>query len=189
MTDKIKTFAVIPYENSLNVKNITREEFLVKYKLWLKDKNLFNDDMEYDLEHIRKNGEKALRIGNFVYAAINDKSEKAYLILNIPYEDAEILARSFAQERFFYAVLSDDNLHFSLYKTFNVCKTYKLIETSDTIKHEDDFIKYGFKFIIDDSYFENNAAPIFNDYEFAESMDPNGTFMSRSLHRRRCYML
>lgn len=185
ISEQIKTFAIFSAENPLGRKKLTEEEFLIKYRLWLKDKSLLSGDVEAALELIRNNGEKTLRAGNFVWTSVNDDSEKAYLIFNIPYEDAETLARNFGQERFFYAVLSNNDLHFSIYETFNVCKTYKLIEKSNIMKREDEFnkflLKYGFKFRIDDSYFEN----IVIDYDFAESMNPNGTFMSRSLHRKK----
>ena len=190
ISEQIKTFAIFSAENPLGRKKLTEEEFLIKYRLWLKDKSLLSGDVEAALELIRNNGEKTLRVGNFVWTSVNDDSEKAYLIFNIPYEDAETLARNFGQERFFYAEVSDAISRLWFYESFNVCKTYKFIEKTDVVINVDDFFsKYGFKIRTDNSNFCDNIKPIVNDDEFVESMKPNRTFMSRSLHRRKSYLL
>lgn len=149
-------------------------------------------------KQLRQSGDECLKYGHFNYVEIKGKYgslEHTLMIFNIPLDDAKAIASDFGQLSFFYGITNINNavdgittsiLHY--YKTLNCCKTYGLVEASNDIKFVDDaadfFSKFGFKFRISMKEFgDEEVKSIINDAEFDESMDCNGTFMSRALHR------
>lgn len=190
-TGKIKTFAVISSENPLGLENATEEEAVKRYTKWLRDRAKYNDESIEEMEEILlDNGEKGLKMGRFNYVKIKGyfgELEHSFIIFNIPYEDAEAIARNFGQLSFFYGKTEKDGSIVSYYVSTNNCFSYKHVETSRTIVYADEatdyFSKYGFKYRISMQEFGDDVIPIVDEHEFEESFNPNGTFMSRALHR------
>lgn len=146
-----------------------------------------------ELDKIKQSGEKALSIGNFTWNLwkVTFNGEKVYFVFNVPYEDAEILAKNFAQEQFLYIKLYDDNMCVEHYKTSNECITYKLFDAekfNDEVSANAYIKKCGFDYQIDINELIKHLKPINNYNEFKASMDPVRTFMSRSSHRRASYI-
>ena len=200
---KIKTFAIISPENPLGLKDSTDEEWLEKYRKWSDDKSGYNRDAivrlkkELLADRIEKNGDDAMSMGGFNYVQIKGKygaNEKTFIIFNISLADAKIIARDYGQESFFWGRVAntvDTNSTIGYYVTSNNCKTYDLVEVSNTIYDESDatdfFSKYGFKYRIAMREFGDDVPEITDTKEFEESFDENRTFMSRALHRKRAY--
>lgn len=197
---KIKTFAIISPENPLGLKDSNDEEWLNKYRRWSDDKSGYNRDALANLkkellaDRIKKNGDNAMSMGGFNYVQIKGKygaNEKTFIILNISLADAKIIARDYGQESFFWGRVAntvDTNSTIGYYVTSNNCKTYDLVEVSNTIYDESDatdfFSKYGFKYRIAMREFGDDVTPVTDTKEFEESFDENRTFMSRAMHRR-----
>lgn len=198
---KIKTFAIISVENPLGWKNSTEEEFIKKYKEWTNNPSNYNKlktgEMKAELaaKNIEKNGDTVMKFGGFNYVNIKGtyagNKEKTFFIFNIPFEDAKAIARGYGQESFFYGKVYADHSDIAYYETSDACKTYKLIEITNSVvelKDADDFFsKYGFQYRIDLSYFGADVTPIENNGEFEESMDDKRTFLSRASHRYKSY--
>ncbi len=197
--DKIRTFAIISPENPLAWENATDEEIIERYRKWLNNPKEYNiqasKGLKADLvqQAITRNGDTAVRYSGCNFAKIKGKYgkiEHSLMIFNITKADAEIIARNYGQESFFFANVYSDHTHIAYYLTTNVCKTYKLVEVSDVVtkKDGDDFFsKYGFKFKINMREFGDNVTHVTNDGEFEESFNEQRTFMSRALHRRESH--
>ncbi|MBO7730926.1 MAG: DUF3293 domain-containing protein [Methanobrevibacter sp.] len=199
---KIKTFAIISPENPVGILGAEEEKYKEMEAKYLSDPKSYNKDslnqMKQELvdkaKNIKKTGDTGLRMGGFNYIPIKGKygdSEHSLLIFNLPYADAENLARDYGQESFFYGKVSPNGSEISYYKTSNKCNTYKLIETSDVVSDETDannyFSKFGVKFRINMAEFGDEVKPIYRYDEFEESMNEDRTFLSRANHRRECY--
>lgn len=201
-TGKIRTFAIISPQNPLGWKDSTEDEFREKFIEWTSNKNKYNKKALKSMKtSILKNviedtGEKTLRMGNFDFIPIKGSygdKEKSLLILNLPFADAKILARNFGQESFFYGKnKGDKNSEIAYYKTDNACKSYKLVEITDTISDqeeaEDFFSKFGLKFSIDMQEFGADVKPVINDGSFEESFNEDRNFMSRASQRKKAYL-
>lgn len=198
---KIKTFAIISPENPLGLENTTDEEWREKYKKWKNNPREYNkqslDSLKNELlaDRIKKNGDTAMKMGGFNYVQIKGKygdNERTFIIFNIPLADAKAIATNYGQESFFWGKVSNEEgtpSTIGYYATTNACKTYNLVEVSNTIYDvtdaEDFFSKYGFKYRIGMREFGDDVPEITNTKEFEESFDENRTFMSRALHRRQ----
>ena len=158
--DNVKTFAIISYENPLGWKNSEEEEFIKKYQAWLNNPKKYNADaktLSKDalknkmLDSIKRKGDETLKYGHFSYVNIEGsyfgQREKSRIIFNLPYIDAQGLARDYGQESFFFAKVVDNNPVIAYYETKDACKTYKLVDISNTISDRTDaddfFSKYG----------------------------------------------
>lgn len=202
-TGKIQTFAIISPENPLGLKNSTKEEWIEKYKKWESNPREYNkkalDSLKTELlaDRIKNNGDTAMKMGGFNYVQIKGKYEqyeKTFIIFNIPLADAKIIARDYGQESFFWGKVSnqeDTPSRIGYYVSTNACKTYKLVEVSNTIwdvtDAQDFFSKYGFKYKIAMREFGDDVTPVEDTSEFEESFDEKRTFKSRALHRREAY--
>lgn len=195
-TGKIKTFAIISAMNPLGFKNATDEEAREKFRQWSSNKNKHNKNAKDEMRRIiQKNGDTAMRMGHFDYADIYgmyNNAERSFFIFNIPFADAESLAKAYGQESFFYGKILDGKTQIAYYETDDACKSYHRVGITDTVSLEDKdaedfFSKYGFKFRINMQAFGDDVRDIENEYEFEESFSPELTFMSRAMHRRRAY--
>lgn len=195
-TGKIKTFAIISAMNPLGFKNATDEEAREKFRQWSSNKNKYNKNAKDEMRRIiQKNGDTAMRMGHFDYVDIYGKynnAERSFFIFNIPFIDAESLAKAYGQESFFYGKILDGKTQIAYYKTEDACKTYHRVGITDTVSLEDRdaedfFSKYGFNFRINMQAFGDEVADIENEYEFEESFSSERTFMSRAMHRRMAY--
>lgn len=195
---KIKTFAIISAENPLGIEHSTEQQFIDKFKRWTTNKSKYNKQSVIDFEDclrvIQKTGQDALNRGSFSYVKIKGSygaKENTFCIFNIAYEDAKILARDFGQESFFFAKVYSDHSEIAYYETSNCCVSYKLIEITKTVTFEEDaedfFSKFGFKYRINMNYFGDNVEPIINNGDFEESINPNRSFTSRSIYRRKSF--
>lgn len=199
-TGKIRTFAIVSPENPLGFKNSNEEEFKKRFLDYTNNKKLYNEknlkDLKSELlkDRIKKTGDTALGYGGFDYIPIKgsyESKEHSLMILNLTYEDAQAVARSYGQESFFFAKVSKDPNKepstIAYYRTFNNCKSYKLVEISRTVTDEsqakDFFSKYGLKFRINMQEFGDAVTPIINDGFFEESFT-RPTFVSRGNARR-----
>ena len=193
---KLRTFAIISPDNPIGVygeqdwKDIPEAE-RVK----------FNKDNRKELQQTlskedakKRDGNKAMGYGGFDYIKIKGsygEKETSYLILNLTLDDAKVVARNYGQESFFFANVSrDPNKEpstLAYYKTYNQCKSYKLVEITNTITDEsqanDFFSKYGMKFRINMAEFGDAVTPIKNNGMFEESFTRT-TFMARGNARR-----
>ena len=202
-TGKIKTFAIISPENPLGFKNTDDKEWLQKYEKWQENKSKYNKDAVDDLkkellaDRIKKNGDTTMRMGGFNYVQIKGSygdREKTFMVFNISLADAKIIARNYGQESFFWGKVSQEEgtpSTIGYYKTTNSCKTYNLVEVSDTIYDatdaDDFFSKFGLKYRIGMQEFGDDVREITDTKEFEESLDEERTFMSRAQHRRSAY--
>lgn len=198
---KIRTFAIISPENPLGLKDSTEEEWREKYKKWKNNPREYNkqslDSLKNELlaDRIKKTGDAAMKTGGFNYVQIKGKygeNERTFIIFNIPLADAKAIATNYGQESFFWGKVSNEEgipSTIGYYETTNACKTYNLVEVSNTIYDvtdaEDFFSKYGFKYRIGMREFGDDVPEITDTKEFEESFDEKRTFMSRALHRRR----
>ena len=198
---KIKTFAIISPENPLGLENTTDEEWREKYKKWKNNPREYNkqslDSLKNELlaDRIKKNGDTTMKMGGFNYVQIKGKygdNERTFIIFNIPLADAKAIATNYGQESFFWGKVSNEEgtpSTIGYYETTNACKTYNLVEVSNTIYDatdaEDFFSKYGFKYRIGMREFGDDVPEITDTKEFEESFDEKRTFMSRALHRRQ----
>lgn len=203
-TGKIKTFAIVSPENPLGLKDSTEEEWRERFIKWSANKQKYNRDaltsMKQRLlaDRIKKTGDAAMQMGGFNYVQIKGRYgdyENTFIIFNIPLADAKIIARDYGQESFFWGKVAnteDTNSTIGYYKTNDGCKTYNLVEITDTIYDasdaEDFFSKYGFKYRIGMQEFGDKVTPIVDTKEFEESLDETRTFISRASHRRSAYM-
>lgn len=200
-TGKIKTFAIISPENPLGMKDTPDEEWKEKFRNWSNDPKKYNKEALASLKKelladwIKDTGDDAMKYGGFNYVQIKGKygdNEKTLIIFNIPLIDAKIIARDYGQESFFWGKVSDTEdtpSTIGYYKSTNYCKTYELVEVTNTIydaeEAEDFFSKYGFKYRIGMREFGDEVPEVTDTKEFEESFDENRTFMSRVLHRRK----
>jgi hypothetical protein len=196
---KIKTFAIISAENPLGWKNSTEEEFKQRFVQWFDDKKLYNkqsvDRIESTvlLHKIKETGDTGLKYGGFVYVPLKGKYgdlEKSYIIFNLTLSDAKIIARDYGQESFFFANVKEDKSTIAYYVTNDSCKTYKLVDVSETVSDEseaeDYFSKFGFKFKINMREFGDKIPEITDRTAFEESFDEeNRNFSARALKRRQ----
>lgn len=196
---KIKTFAIISAENPLGWKNSTEEEFKQRFVQWFDDKKLYNkqsvDRIESTilLHKIEETGNTGLRYGGFVYVPLKGKYgdlEKSYIIFNLTLSDAKTIASDYGQESFFFANVKEDKSTIAYYVTSDGCKTYKLVDVSETISDETDardyFSKFGFKFRINMREFGDEIPEITDRAAFEESFDEeNRNFSARALKRRQ----
>ena len=195
---KIKTFAIISPENPYGF--FGSDEYKNAQSEYENNPSKYNKEKLNQLkkeltDKARKTGETGLRMGGFNYIPIRGQykdSEHSLLIFNIPYVDAEGIARDYGQESFFYGEVSTRGSIISYYETSNNCKTYKLIEKSDVVSDETDaedyFSKFGVKFRINMRQFGDEVKPIYRYDDFNESMNENRTFLSRARCRKRCYV-
>ena len=198
---KIRTFAIISAENPLGWKNSTEDEFKQKYLDWTKNKKQWNrervDEIEATvlLHKIEETGNSGLRYGGFIYVPLKGKYgdlEKSYIIFNLTLSDAKTIARDYGQESFFYANVKEDKSTIAYYVTNDGCKTYKLVDISETVSDEseaeDYFSKFGFKFRINMREFGDKIPEITDRTAFEESFDEeNRNFSARALKRRQAY--
>jgi len=205
--NKVKTFAIISPENPLGWKNSDEEEFIEKYQEYIKAKEKYNaealknlkEKLKYNpqkfVDVIEETGNKALRISGLTYAKIKGKygdRENSFIIFNLTLSDAKIIAHDFGQESFFFGRITEsgDKYQIGYWETSNACKTYNLVEITETISIEDKdaedfFSKYGAKFRINLNYFGDELPEITNQELFDESLDESLTFMSRASKRRK----
>lgn len=194
---KIRTFAIISPENPLGWKNSTEEEFRKKFNQWLDNPGRYNKDAKRtlttdELLHVIKDsGDKAIGYSGAQYTPLlgsYGSEERSYMIFNIPLVDAKKIARNYGQESFFYGKVYPGYSHIAYYETDDACKTYHLVEVSDTVSDEDTatdyFSRFGRKWRINMKTFGDNVSPIENEKEFEESFDEKSTFMGRAHHRR-----
>lgn len=193
---KIRTFAIISPDNPVGI--FGQEEWS---KISQLERTSFNKENRKELqqllsraEAIKRDGNKAMGYGGFDYVKIKGSygdKETSYLIFNLTLEDAKIVAKNYGQESFFYGKVSKtpstNPSQIAYYKTTDKCKTYKLIEISNTISDEsqatDFFSKFGVKFRINMQEFGDNTTTIENNEAF-ESSFTNYTFVSRGSARR-----
>lgn len=202
-TGKIKTFAIISPENPLGMKDTPDEEWKEKFRKWSNDPKKYNKEALASLkkellaDRIKDTGDNAMKYGGFNYVQIKGKygdNEKTFIIFNIPLIDAKTIARDYGQESFFWGRVSDTEdtpSTIGYYKSNNYCKTYELIEVTNTIYDAEDaddfFSKYGFKYRIGMREFGDDVPEITDTKEFEESFDENRTFMSRAMHRKNSW--
>lgn len=205
--NKVKTFAIISPENPLGWKNADEEEFIDKYMKYSEAKGKYNaealqslkDELRYNpqkfADGIEKTGNKALQISGLTYAKIKGKygdRENSFIIFNLALADAKAIARNYGQESFFFGRITEsgDKYQIGYWETSNACKTYNLVEVTETISIEDKnaedfFSKYGAKFRINLNYFGDELPEITNQELFDESLNEELTFMSRASKRRK----
>lgn len=200
-SNKVRTFALMSVENPLGWKNSDTDEFQLKYRDWLKNKYSYNKkqiidiNTELHLKQINRSGEETLKYGSFSYVKLwgtyKGDVEKSVMVFNIPYIDAEEIARSFGQESFFFGIVNNGSSDISYYETIDSCKSYSKIGTTSNViltdEYDDVFSKYGFRFKIDMDSIYSQLPEIANDQELEESFDKDRTFKSRALHRRHAY--
>ncbi len=193
---RIRTFAIISPDNPVGI--FGEEEW---NKISQAERIAFNRENREELQQklskakaIKRDGDKAMGYGGFDYVKIKGNygiNETSYLIFNLTTEDAIVVARSYGQESFFFGIVSKnpstEPSQIAYYKTTNKCKTYKLIEISNTISDESEaeqfFSKFGVKFRINLQEFGDKVTPVKNDGRFKDSFE-SVTFMSRGSARR-----
>ena len=201
-SDKIKTFAIISPENPLGWENATEQEFKDNYVRWANDPKVYNKEAvaklkTTDLLHrIEKTGDTALRYGGFTYIPLKGKydyAEKSYCILNLTLSDAKAIAENYGQQSFFFAKVSKEGAVIGYYEAKNVnCRSYRLVEVSDTVSDETDaknfYSKFGFKFRINMKEFGDAVPEVKNAQAFEESFDEvHRSFSARARSRRDAY--
>ena len=97
------------------------------------------------------------------------------LIFNLTLSDAKTIAGDYGQESFFFATVKEDKSTIAYYVTNDGCKTYKLVDVSETISDEseaeDYFSKFGFKFRINMREFGDEIPEITDRTAFEESFE------------------
>ena len=198
---KIRTFAIISAENPLGWKDSTEEEFKQRFVQWFDDKKLYNkqsvDRIESTilLHKIEENGNTGLRYGGFTYIPLKGKYEvleKSYIIFNLTLSDAKTIASNYGQESFFFANVKEDKSTIAYYATNDSCRTYKLVDVSETISDETDardyFSKFGFKFRINMREFGDEIPVVKDEVAFEGSFDEESrNFISRARMRKQSY--
>lgn len=211
---KIRTFAILSPENPLGLEGADDAEAAKKWLEYCKDPVKYNADKLKEIklrlysgkkeervaqkkeleERIKKTGDTTLSTGGFDYVGITGHyqgKEHSIMVLNCTAEDAVALARAYGQESFFFGIVSKNPStnpsQIAYYKTTNYCRTYKLVEISNTVTDEteatDFFSKFGAKFKINMQEFGNNVTPVINDGRFKQSFEST-TFMGRASARR-----
>lgn len=201
LTGRIRTFAIISPQNPKGALGSEDEDFrqnFLKYvdnpKEWNKNR-LVQLKRELIADRIKATGDTALKYGHFNYVQIKGsygEKEKSLIIFNLAEADAKVIARDYGQESFFFGHVSNEEdkpSRIAYYKTENHCKTYKLVEITETVTDETDatdfFSKFGFKYRINMREFGDDVPEILNQSEFEESLKETYTFMGRALSRRR----
>ena len=199
-TGRIRTFAILSFENPLGIKDSTEEEFKAKFYKYTNEKKKYNLDKLQELtsqslaDRILRTGDTALRYGAFDYAPLKcvlESGARSIIIFNLSQKDAECVACCFGQESYFFGIVSlDPNIEPSLvsyYKSINACQSYKLIEMSQTVKYVENvnefFSKFGLKLKINLQEFGDAITPVKNHAMFEESFT-RPTFMLRASARR-----
>lgn len=191
---KIRTFALIPIDNPMGL--FTEEEW---DSFTLEEKTSLNTDrteLQQKLSKARAkkyDGDKAMGYGGFDYMKTTGYGNHgiSYMVFNLILDDAKAVARAYGQESFFFGTVSKNpNIEpsqIAYYKTVNPRKTYRLVESLDTIADEsevEDFLsKFGVKFRINMKEFEDNISPIKNPVAFERSF-VGITFLQRGSLRR-----
>ena len=199
-TGKIKTFAIISPENPLGWKDSDDETFKSEFLKWTANPKLYNKDKLAEiksdelLHKIKKTGDITLKYGGFNYAPLKGKyedTENSFIVFNIPYADAEAIARNYGQESFFFGKPNASGTKISYYKTSDACKTYQLVETTSVVTNEADaenfFSKFGLKFRINMQSFGDDVESVTDIEAFEESFDEHRPFKSRAEQRRSAY--
>ncbi len=137
-----------------------------------------------------KTGNETLKYGAFSYIQLecfNDNKEKFLFVFNIPYIDAEKIARDYNQESFFFGISENDKMQILHYQING--KTYKIDETSKIITNEKDikdfFSKYNLEFKINLDLFNDTSIPLDNEWIFEEELKEPSTFKHRAIERRK----
>ena len=198
-TGKIKTFCVISVENPLGWKNSSEEEFKKKYLQWTNNRKQYNQKSIENikstvlLHKIKETGDAALKYSGANYVPLKGRygnSENSFIIFNITLADSKVIARDYGQESFFFGKVNpNENATIGYYETKNACITYELVEVNNKIADmtdaEDFFSKFGFKYQFLFKSFGAAVEPVMDNDEFEDSLNENGTFISRASHRRR----
>lgn len=136
-----------------------------------------------------KAGDETLKYGAFSYIQLecfNNNNEKFLFIFNIPYIDAEKIARDYKQENFFFGISEDNKMQIAHYQIND--KTYQRDKIS-TITNEKDikdfFSKYNLDFKLNLDLFNDTSIPLDNEWCFDEELEESSTFKHRTIERRK----
>ena len=145
------------------------------------------------LHKLEKNGDTALKYSGASYVPIFGsfgEQERSYMIFNITLDDAKIIARSYGQLSFFFGIVGKDTSGIAYYETKDCCKTYRLVEITETVtdesEAEDFFSKFGIKYKINMRIFGDDVPEVSNNGDFEESFKSE-TFSGRAIYRRNSY--
>ena len=167
-TGKIKNFAILSPENPMG-KKLSYNENRERIKAFRNDLN-----------------KRAIQFTRITGSYGN--KEHSFMLFNLNYAEAEELAAKYEQESFFYGINAIPS-KISYYQTFDDCKTYRLIETSDKINNmkdaKDYFSRIGdLQFSINMKVFESISNTILDESERDIAMEDNRTTFSRMIHRK-----
>lgn len=136
-----------------------------------------------------KTGDETLKYGAFSYIQLENSNskEKFLFVFNIPFIDAEKIARDYKQESFFFGTAKGNKMQIAHYQINN--KTYKRDEISNTIINEKDikdfFSKYNLEFKLNLDLFNDSSIPLDNEWIFEEELKEPSTFKHRAIERRK----
>ena len=192
---KIKTFAIISPENPEGALGDKKDpNFKENYLDYLgdKDKGQFDGKTREELATgIRREGDRIFRIGRLPHVKLQgeyDGREKSYMIFNLTPSDAFKIAHAYGQESFFFGRVFEDHSDIAYYKTTNRCKSYRLIEVSQTVSDESEadnyFSKFGSKFKINMAEFDDDVPEVKNASAFDASLSEGLSYMMKAEARK-----
>ncbi len=196
LSEKIRTFALIPTDNPLGI--FTQEEW---QRLNYHENSSTNQESIAELQQKlskakakKYDGDKVMGYGGFDYVNIKghyENHEVSYMIFNLTLDDAKAIARAYGQESFFFGIVSSVPSivpsQIFYYKTTNSCRSYRLIESADTITYVNEIeaflARFGVQFKINIQEFVDKVSPVKNPVAFENSFTRD-TFIGRGSSRR-----
>lgn len=192
---RIKTFAIVSPENPEGALGKTDDpNFKENYLNYLgdKDKGQFDGETREELSKgIRREGDRIFHIGRLPYVRLigeYDGREESYMIFNLTPSDAFKIAHAYGQESFFFGHVFEDHSDIAYYKTTNFCKSYRLVEVSQTVsdetKADNYFSKFGAKFKINMNEFDDVVPEVKNPSAFDASLSEGLSYMMKAEARK-----
>ncbi len=200
-TGKIKTLALIRTDNPLDWRHCTEQALKDRFLQWTKDKSKMHQEKIAQAETsqllhwIDKTGQDTLKYGRFIYVPLKNSAAgeaDAYMIFNLPSQDAAVIAGNFGQASFMYGEVGPEQSTLYYFQIDHNGQSYGQKDVKETVIDEDEaaafFVQHGFKFSVDLRVFADRVPEVMNATYFKQSMDDtHRNFMSRAQWRRLAY--
>lgn len=203
---KLHSFVIMDAKNPLQKENVSKEDLQEKYLKYLAGigkyynrneaaalRTAFAENPDAVFGKIAKAGDLVLKISGLYHTELpaGDESGKTLLFaLNPAFDDAEVFARNYAAETFFYARINQRHTKYKIcfFESKDCCETYdKTGETDVVLTNEKkalSFFAHHGLFTAFDVRDWISSVPELEESRFKASLDENAKFLTRASKRR-----